>query len=193
MLIFASDSSTGFYILKQAGFEPNFLLTPTVDNQDLSQDSPTIFSRRLACQKASIALKQNPNAIVLSCGKVASCGKKILHIPKSIEDATKCLKMISGRRHTIYASACLLTNGAEPIIKTTKTIVKFKRLHESEISAYISSKEWYGEVGAYSIQGKASCFVSWVSGSFSSMIGVPIFESSQMLKSIGIHPNYQQT
>jgi septum formation protein len=116
---------------------------------------------------------------------VVACGRRILPKAESEEAARKCLHLLSGRRHRVLSTVCLVLPGGDVRARTVETAVRFKRLEAGEIETYIKSGEWRGKAGAYAIQGGAAIFVAWINGSYSNVVGLPLFETHALLAGAG--------
>ena len=145
------------------------------------------LAKRLAYEKALKIAKQYPQKVILAADSVAVAAGKILEKTDNEQDARQYMQLIGGRRHRKYTAICLMKYD-ENIVrqKISTTIMKFKRFTEQEIEEYIASKEWCGKAGGYSIEGKAGAFVSWISGSYSNIIGLPLYETRNLLLSMNI-------
>lgn len=140
----------------------------------------------MAFEKAEALILKFPNENILTADTVTCCGRRILPKALNNEDVKYCLKLLSGRRSRVYTSICLKPREAKIRQKTILTALKFKRFSAEEIAAYIKSGEGIGKAGGYSISGKAERFLLWISGSYSSVVGLPAYETTCLLESINI-------
>ena len=126
-----------------------------------------------------------PVRFILAADTVVACGRRIL--PKAEDEATArfCLEMLSGRRHRVFGGVALITPVGKIAIRRVVSQVQFKRLSELEVNAYLASGEWRGKAGGYAIQGHAAALVSWISGSYSNIVGLPLYETAQLLAGRG--------
>jgi septum formation protein len=140
---------------------------------------------RLAEAKARAVQPRHPDAFILAADTIVACGRRIL--PKAEDEAAAraCLKMLSGRRHRVYGGVALLTPSGDLAIRRVVSRVAFKRLSEKEVTAYLASGEWHGKAGGYAIQGLAAALISWVAGSYSNVVGLPLYETAQLLAGRG--------
>ncbi|WP_168464091.1 Maf family nucleotide pyrophosphatase [Wolbachia endosymbiont of Ctenocephalides felis wCfeT] len=181
-LILASSSKRRLDLLKQINIQPGLVIPADIDETPLKNELPKDYSIRMAKNKADKVHSSNPNCFVLGVDTVVACGRRILPKAENIEQAEKCLRLLSGRRHRVYTSICLLTpNRLKQHIKTVVTIVKFKRLSELEIKYYLESEEWKNRAGGCNMQGLAGMFVLFLRGSYSSVIGLPLHETYCLL------------
>lgn len=181
-LILASSSQRRVDLLKQINIHPKLVLPADVDETPLKKELPKDYSIRMAKSKADKIQSLNPDYFILGVDTVVACGRRILPKAENIEQAEQCLRLLSGRRHRVYTSVCLLTpNQLKQHIRTVVTIVKFKRLSEQEIKYYLASEEWKNKAGGCNVQGLAGMFVLFLRGSYSSVIGLPLHETYCLL------------
>ena len=183
--ILASSSKRRLELLSQIGVKPDLILSPNIDEKIFSKELPRIYVKRMSLEKNRVFQQKYPESIILSADTVVSVGRRILPKTMEINTAEKCLKLISGRRHKVFTSFTLHSPNSSLKTKTIQSIIKFKRLHPDEISYYLASKEWKGKAGGYAIQGIASSFVNFISGSYSNVVGLPLAELYRLLISIG--------
>jgi septum formation protein len=190
-LILASASPRRFALLQQMGLEPDALLPADIDETAKKGELPRTLAQRLAVEKAIVAAriaKAQPElsaAYVLAADTVVSVGRRILPKCEILDEAEQCLRLLSGRAHRVYTGLCLVTpNGAERR-KIVESRVRFKRLSRAEIDAYLASGEWRGKAGGYAIQGLAGAFALKLIGSYSSVVGLPLYETMSLLSGEG--------
>lgn len=121
--------------------------------------------------------------LVLAADSVVVLGRRILPKAESEAEARQCLALLSGRRHRVMGGVVVGRAGGALRTRLVETVVRFKRLSAEETEAYIASGEWRGKAGGYAIQGRAATFVAFVSGSYSNVVGLPLFETISLLKS----------
>ena len=184
-LVLASASPRRLDLLRQIGMMPDRGDPADIDEAPLKGELPPVHVVRLAEAKARAIAPRHPGAFVLAADTVVACGRRIL--PKAEDEATAraCLAMLSGRRHRVYGGVALIAPGGEISIRRVLSIVAFKRLSAAEVEAYIASGEWHGKAGGYAIQGGAAALIPWVSGSYSNVVGLPLFETAQLLAGRG--------
>ena len=188
-LILASASPRRCDLLAQIGYEPNAILPANIDETEKPGESPTELARRLAVGKAQ-ALRDNLNAdtLILAADTVVSVGRRILPKPETEDQARACLALLSGRGHRVRTGLCLL--GAQGVrAKVISSRVTMRRLSEADINAYLASGEWQGKAGGYAIQGRAAAYISSIVGSYSNIVGLPLFETANLLQGAGMRPN----
>ena len=183
--ILGSSSSRRLGLLSQIGIKPDLILSPNINEKIFSKELPHSYVERMSIEKNRIFQKEYSQSIILTADTVVSVGRRILPKTTDVYTAEKCLKLISGRRHKVLTSFTLYTPDNPLRTKTTQSIIKFKRLHSDEINDYLASKEWNGKAGGYAIQGIASIFINFISGSYSNVVGLPLAELYRALISIG--------
>jgi septum formation protein len=191
-LILASESKHRKVLLETIGFYPDLIIPSNIDETPMPREKPNSLVKRLAIEKVTHASKKIDNGFIIGGDTIIWINGKILGKAYSSSDVRDYLKLYSGRRISIYtaiAAAKVENFKVEKIIsKTVISKVKFKRLTEEDIEWYISSKEGIDLAGGIKIDGKASCLISWISGSTTAIIGLPTYEASIMLKGLGYKP-----
>ena len=182
-LILASSSIRRLHLLAQIGITPDSIVSPNIDESVTQNENPREYVKRMASAKADAA-KQS-GKYLLAADTAVVCGTRILPKAETEDAAVDCLSLLSGRRHKVFGSICLLLPNGERRMRLVETIVSFKRLTESEIKSYLSSSEWDGKAGGYAIQGRAASFVKHISGSYSNVVGLPLYNVSQLLRGNG--------
>ena len=179
-LILASSSERRLSLLKQIGVIPGEVVSPNIDEFILNKELPKAYSIRMAREKSIKVKVLYPERFVLSADTVVCCGRRILPKTETEDQAFECIKLISGRRHRVYTTVCLYTPD-KLHCRTVMTVVKFKRLSMQEINSYIASQQWKGKSGACNIQGDAGKFILSINGSYSAVIGLPLYETYSIL------------
>ena len=190
-LVLASASPRRLRLLAQVGVEPDALRPATIDESARRGEMPRAYVARLARAKAEMARDQIANdkdiagAYVLAADTAVALGRRIIMKPSNIEEAANCLQLLSGRAHRVLTSVCLITPDDRVRHKLVDTRVRFKHLSREEIEAYIASREWRGKAGGYAIQGLAGVFVLKLVGSYSAVVGLPLYETYSLLAGEG--------
>jgi septum formation protein len=187
-LVLASASPRRLELLRQIGFEPDRIDPAEIDENPLPREPPAAHSLRLAAAKARAVMPRHPGAYLLAADTVVACGRRILPKPEDEATARKCYELLSGRRHQVHSGIAVATPDGRLALRRVDSRVAVKRLSEGEIAGYLASGEWRGKAGGYAIQGRAAAFVSWVSGSYSNIVGLPLFETAQLLLGLGYRP-----
>lgn len=190
-LILASASPRRLALLGQIGIEPEHLVPAHVDETPEKGELPRKLAVRLADLKA-ITAQQNArqagiggNALVLAADTVVAVGRRILPKAETMEEAGECLRLLSGRNHRVYTAICLLTPGGQARRRLVESRIRFKRLSNKEMEAYLASAEWRDKAGGYAIQGIAGAFVVKLVGSYSAVVGLPLSETVALLAGEG--------
>ena len=189
-LILASSSPRRLALLRQAGIEPSRIEAPAVDEAPRLREQPKAHAERLAAAKAaSVAARaEAEGAFVLGADTVVACGRRILPKTDEPDDATRCLALLSGRRHRVLTGVAVIAPDGRRASRLVTTIVRFKRLSADEIASYLASGEWRGKAGGYAIQGRAEAFVRAINGSHSNVVGLPLADSLDLLRGLGWRP-----
>ena len=189
MLILASASKARLELLESVGISPDKILNTNIDETPRKSEKPLDYVSRIALEKNK-AVKKKKSEIVLTADTVVALGRRIIQKPNNKEEALYFLNLLSGRRHKVYTSICIFSKETY-YQKNVTTILKMKRLSEDEKKCYLFSDEWKGKAGGYSIQGAASYFFPFISGSYSNVVGLPLTETVGMLIGIGLKfPNF---
>lgn len=194
-LVLASASPRRRDLLAQIGVVPAAVLPAEVDERPVRNELPRALAARLAEAKARAVAERCADAFVLGADTVVACGRRVL--PKTVDaaEARQCLALLSGRRHRVYGGVTIFAPGGRTASRLVLTMVAFKRLTKDEVEGYIASEEWRDKAGAYAIQGLAATFVRHISGSYSNVVGLPLFETAALLNGLGFcrGPRMQQT
>ncbi len=166
------------------GITPDKVVPADIDETPKPREVPAAYARRIAATKAEKVAALHKDAVIIAADTVVALGRRILPKTETAEEARRCLELMSGRRHKVLTAVSIAANGK---IKTklVTSVVQFKRLSAPELEAYIASNEWHGKAGGYAIQGKAAALISFMSGSYSNIVGLPLHETVAMLKDIG--------
>jgi septum formation protein len=185
--ILASASPRRRDLLAQVGRVPDLIINPDIDETPVPGELPEEHALRLATEKAVRAARDpaTQGAFVLGADTVVACGRRILPKAEDPDTARACLKLLSGRRHRVVGGVAVVDPERRPRTRACVTTVAFKRLTEEEIDAYIASGEWDGKAGGYAIQGRAAVFVRFIGGSYSNVVGLPLYETERLLESVG--------
>ena len=186
-LVLASGSPRRVSLLNQAGIEPDGLRPSNVDETPKRGELPRACANRLARAKAEVALdhvradEELQGAYIIAADTVVAVGRRILPKPELIDEAAQCLRLLSGRNHRVHTSVCLVTPNEAYRQRLVETRVRFKRISNEEIEAYLASGEWRGKAGGYAIQGLAGTFVVKMVGSYTNVVGLPLYETMSLL------------
>jgi septum formation protein len=191
MLILASASPRRLALLDQIGIVPDRVVTPAIDETPERGELPRPLSLRLAHAKAAAAATMAadaPDAFILAADTVVAAGRRILPKAETEEQADTCLDLLSGRRHRVYSAVVLRGPDGRTTDRVVTSIIAFGRLTEAQKRAYLASGEWQGKAGGYAIQGRAAGHVRFLSGSYSAVVGLPLFETAQLMRGRSLLP-----
>jgi septum formation protein len=186
-LVLASGSPRRVTLINQAGIEPDALRPADIDETPKRGELPRAYANRLARAKAETALalvnmdEELRGAFILSADTVVAVGRRILPKAELIDEAAQCLRMLSGRNHRVHTAVCLVTPKGAFRQRLVETKVRFKRLNDEDIEAYLASGEWRGKAGAYAAQGIAGTFIVKLVGSYTNVVGLPLYETTALL------------
>ena len=197
-LVLASGSPRRIELLQQAGIEPDRILPADIDETPLRGEHPRSLAKRLSkekAEKALMVLMREPGyrpGFVLAADTVVAVGRRILPKAETTDDAIACLQLLSGRAHRVYSGLCLTTPSGAARQRLVETRVRFKRLSRSEIERYVASGEWRGKAGGYAVQGYAGAFVVKLVGSYTNVVGLPLYETTTLLtgEGFGVHERW---
>jgi septum formation protein len=189
-LVLASASPRRLELLRQVGLMPDCIDPADIDETPRRGELPPAHAMRLAQEKAQAVIPRHPGAYILAVDTVVACGRRILPKPEDEGSARSCLETLSGRRHRVHGAIALVSPDGGWVTRRVDSQVAFKRLSDAEIGGYLRTGEWQGKAGGYAIQGRAAALIRWVSGSYSNVVGLPLFETVQMLAGRGYRPSW---
>jgi septum formation protein len=198
-LVLASGSPRRIELLQQAGIEPYRICPADIDETPQRAEQPRSLAKRLSREKAEKALASlsaeegfERDAYILAADTVVAVGRRILPKAELLDEATNCLRLLSGRSHRVYTGLCLITPAGKVRQTLVETRVRFKRLSREDIESYLASGEWRGKAGGYAIQGLAGTFVVKLVGSYPNVVGLPLYETVTLLSGEGykVHFNW---
>ncbi len=194
-LYLASQSPRRLELLRQIGLEAMVLPLrhvggrADVDENPLARETPRAYVTRVARLKVEAGqqalLGRNlPSWPVLAADTTVSLDRRILGKPANSREAVDMLRAYSGRTHRVLTAIAVAYQG---LVKTALSTsqVRFRDLSEAEIDAYANSREPFDKAGGYGIQGRAALFIEHLSGSYTGVMGLPLYETSELLKSLG--------
>ncbi|MEN3977124.1 Maf family nucleotide pyrophosphatase [Emcibacter sp. SYSU 3D8] len=187
-LVLASASPRRRHLLEQVLLPPDAVAPADVDESPRRGELPRPHAQRLADDKAAAMAPAYPGDFVLAADTVVGVGRRILPKAETEADARRCLELLSGRRHHVFTGVTLIAPDGKARRRTVDTAVIFKRLGETELAAYLASGEWHGKAGGYAIQGLAAAFIRAVNGSYTNVVGLPVFEIVSLLAGAGYGP-----
>jgi septum formation protein len=189
--VLASGSPRRLALINQAGIEPDALRPADLDETPQRGELPRACANRLARAKAEMALEtvrvdeELKGAYILGSDTVVAVGRRILPKAELLDQAAQCLRLLSGRNHRVYTAVCLVTPKEGFRQRLIETRVRFKRLSAEDIEAYLASGEWRGKAGGYAVQGLAGTFIVKIVGSYTNVVGLPLYETMSLLQGEG--------
>jgi septum formation protein len=188
--VLASASPRRRALLESVGLAPDHVFAAAIDETPLAKEPPRALAVRLARQKAETAraagdLGDGGAPYIVAAETVVAVGRRILPKAESEDEAAACLKLISGRGHRVYSGVCVVAPDGRVRTRLVETRVKMKQLSEAEMRAYLGSGEWRGKAGGYAIQGLAGAFVAGIVDSYTTVVGLPVYETVQLLAGLG--------
>ena len=183
-LVLASASPRRIELLALIGITPDRIDPADIDETPGRDETPSRLAARLARSKAEVVAARSSGAVVLAADTVVAVGRRLLEKPADEAEATKFLTLLSGRNHRVFTGVAVAT-GERTIHRVVDTRVSFKVLSPAEIAAYVAGGEWRGKAGGYGIQGPAGAFVTRIVGSYPAVMGLPLFETVNLLAGVG--------
>ena len=184
-LVLASASPRRLALLRQIGLEPARIDPAEIDETALPNETARRLATRLARTKALAIAGQRPGAYVLAADTVVAAGRRLLGKPAEEAGAEQMLRLLSGRAHRVLTAVAAVAPDGRVAGRLSETRVRFKRLTDDEIAGYLASGEWEGKAGAYGVQGRAGGFVTGLNGSYSGVVGLPLYETRAVLLGLG--------
>lgn len=190
-LVLASASPRRLELVQQIGLDVDALLPTDIDETPQRNELPRSLAQRLSGEKAAAAVKimgyqpRLEGSYVLAADTVVAVGRRILPKCEDIEQAEDCLRLLSGRQHRVFTGVTLITPRGAERRRLVESRLRFKRLGATEIDAYLASGEWRGKAGGYAIQGLAGAFAVRLIGSYSGVVGLPLYETAALLAGEG--------
>lgn len=182
-LILASSSPRRKELLNNIGFTPDLIISPDIDETPKKNEKPKVYVERVAEEKAKAAIqdKRTENSFIITCDTSACVGVRILGKPENETEAKKMLQLMRGKRHRVYSCVCIVTPDKKIRKKTVLSFVKFKNFTDNEIDTYLKTNLWKGRSGAYSLQEDPGAWVISINGSYSNIVGLPLYETKNLL------------
>ncbi len=184
-LVLASASPRRLELLRQLGLEPDAVASAELDETPEPKESPRRLALRLAQAKAARVACSNPDAYVLAADTVVAVGMRVLPKAETAQEVRSCLELLSGRNHRVWTGLAVIAPGGRVGSRLVETRVQFKRLDGREIDTYAASGEGQGKAGGYGVQGRAGAFVISLIGSYTSVVGLPLYETFNLLRGLG--------
>ncbi|OYX35123.1 MAG: septum formation protein Maf [Caulobacterales bacterium 32-69-10] len=184
-LVLASASPRRLELLRQVGVIPDAVEPADIDETPARNETPRLLALRLAKAKAQIVAVNRPGAYILGADTVVAVGRRVLPKAETEGEARACLALLSGRNHRVETAVAVVAPDGRVASRLVETRVEVKRLTDREIEAYIASGEWRGKAGGYAVQGLAGGFILGLHGSYSAVVGLPLYETLCLLEGLG--------
>lgn len=184
-LVLASASPRRLDLLRQIGLVPDAVLGAELDETPKLKETPRQLALRLAAEKAACVAAAQPGAFVLAADTVVAVGRRVLPKVETAEQGRRCLELLSGRAHRVLTGVTAVAPDGRSAARLVESRVQFKRLGAEETRRYLASGEGLGKAGGYAIQGRAGAFVIALHGSYSGVVGLPLYETLGLLTGLG--------
>ncbi len=183
--ILASASPQRRRLLEQIGFAPKEVMSADIDEAELPHERPLPYVRRMARQKAEAVALLKKGENILASDTIITVGLRIVHKAKSPKEQEDVMRLLSGRNHKVITAVCLIDKNGKLTDRIVTTRISMKRLSEKEIKEYVASNEWVGVCG-YKIEGLLAGYVRQMVGSFTGVVGLPLYETRNLILGAGI-------
>ncbi len=190
-LVLASTSPQRLVLLEKIGIIPDLVFPVNIDETPRRTETPHGLTKRLAMTKAQSAYDNRfretnlQHSFILTADTIVACGRRVIGKPDSIEELKDIMSLLSGRAHRVYTTVVLVTPKGNFYKKIVETRVYMKKFSSEEIDDYVLSNEWRNKAGGYAIQGIAACFITEIYGSYSNVVGLPLYETRCLLEGSG--------
>ena len=187
-LVLASASPRRLELLRQVGIEPDLVDPADIDETPGRDETPRLLASRLAREKARAVAARHPQAFVLGADTLVAVGRRILNKPESEAEARAMLALLSGRAHKVLTGVAVVAPGGRLSERLVETRVRFKRLSVEDTDGFIAGGDWNDAAGGYKIHQRAGAFVTELQGSYTSVVGLPLYEAVSLLTGLGWKP-----
>ena len=184
-LVLASASPRRLELLRQVGIEPDRVDPADIDETPLRDETPRRLVARLANGKAQAVAARHPQAHVLAADTIVAVGRRILGKPEHEADARRMLTLLSGRPHKVLTGVAVIAPDGRTASRVVESRITFKRITDRELDAFIAGGDWTDASGGYKIHRLAGAFVTDISGSYTSVVGLPLYETLNLLGGLG--------
>jgi len=184
-LVLGSASPRRLDLLRQAGIEPDLVDPADIDETPLKGETPRRLAARLASEKAAVVAGRHPGAHVIGADTLVAVGRRILGKPEGEADARTMINLLSGRAHRVLTGVTVVAPGGRSAGRVVESRITFKRLSPPEIEGFIASRQWEDAAGGYKIHQRAGAFVTDLKGSFTGVVGLPLYETMALLNGLG--------
>lgn len=183
--ILASASPQRLALLEQINLAPKEICPADIDESFLPREAPSAYVKRMAEEKAAHVATLRPGENILAADTVVVVGRRILRKAQNDEEQTTVMNLLSGRSSHVLSAVCLVERGGRKALRFSDSRVITRKLTPKEIENYVASGEWHGCSG-YKIEGRFAGYVRKIVGSYSGIVGLPLFETQNLLNGAGI-------
>lgn len=183
--ILASGSSQRIALLSQIGYEPKKIQPADIDESIHKFEKPTTYVKRMALQKAKCIAEQNPGEVVLGGDTIVVIGATILQKAHTPEEQEKYMHLLSGKTNRVMSAVCVIDQNGKVALRCVTSKVYVKKMTQGEIKNFVAKKDWVGCSG-WKIEGEMAAYVKKIVGSYTGIIGLPLFETKNLLNGVGI-------
>lgn len=187
-LVLASASPRRVELLGRVGIKPDIVAPADIDETPLRDERPRALALRLAGGKAAAVVAAYPGAFILAADTVVGVGRRILPKAETEAEERECLRLLSGRSHDVFTGVAVVGPDGRTASRVVACRVTFKRLSHAEVEGYVAHGDWRGKAGGYAVQTQAASFVADVSGSYTTIVGLPLYETIALLEGLGFPP-----
>ena len=187
-LVLASASPRRVELLGRVGVKPDIVAPADIDETPLRDERPRALALRLAEGKAAVMAPAYPGAFILAADTVVGVGRRILPKTETEAEERECLRLLSGRSHDVFTGVAVMGPDGRKASRVVACRVTFKRLSHAEVEGYVGHGDWRGKAGGYAVQTQAASFVTDISGSYTSIVGLPLYETVALLEGLGFPP-----
>lgn len=184
--ILASGSPQRKALLEQIGYMPKLIEPADINETPRKNEKASAYVKRMALEKGLHVAEKHPGEVVLACDTIVVVGAHIIQKSHSNEEQEKVMKMLSSKAHRVLSAVCVVNREGKAAVRLNTTKIHMKRLSEQEIKDYVACGEWVGCAG-YKIEGSLAALVREIKGSYSGVVGLPLFETKNLLNGAGIN------
>ncbi|GGB57246.1 Maf family protein [Henriciella pelagia] len=182
-LVLASASPRRRQLLELAGIRPDSVAPADIDETPLKNESPRELADRLAREKARAV--HAPGQFTLGGDTVVALGRRMLPKAESDEEVADCLRLLSGRAHQVLTGISVIAPDGRQSVRVVTARVVLKRLTDEDVARYVACRDGIGKAGGYAIQGPAAALIKSINGSYTAIVGLPLYEAVSMLEGLG--------
>ena len=181
--ILASGSPQRKALLEQVRLYPDKIVSPDIDESTLPNELPAQYVKRIAVLKAQAVFQENKGVCVVAADTVLAVGRRIIRKAETEEEALQHLQLLSGRKHRVITGLCVISPQGKVITRVSQSIVTMKHLSKEDMALILKSGE-YKNVAGYKIEGLISAFIKRINGSYDGIVGLPVYETAQILRGV---------